>query len=152
MHKPAAIPRGVLILALLAPCAVALIGGCKSSAEKQEAEALQSCAEAVREGFRKVAGSRDVRFEGKVSDAQALCRGGQRTLQFRKTPWMDWSTYWGAGDSGSFPSLPSLVSKAVAQRGVAGALLDLEYQRVELIKFNLFDNSGTYQQFISSPN
>jgi hypothetical protein len=25
-------------------------------------------------------------------------------------------------------------------RGIAGALTDLEYQRMELIKFNLFDN------------
>jgi hypothetical protein len=60
---------------------------------------------------------------------------------------VDWSNYWGTGDATSIPDL--LLSKAVAQRGVAGALLDLEYQRIELIKFNLFDNSGTYKEFIS---
>ena len=29
--------------------------------------------------------------------------------------------------------------------GVGGALLDIERERVELIKFNLFDNPGTYR-------
>ena len=33
-------------------------------------------------------------------------------------------------------------------RGIDGALLDLEYQRIELIKFNLFDNSGTYEDYV----
>ena len=32
-------------------------------------------------------------------------------------------------------------------RGVDGALIDLEYQRVELIKFNLFDNQ-TYEDYV----
>jgi hypothetical protein len=32
---------------------------------------------------------------------------------------------------------------------VSGALLDLEYQRIELIKFNLFDNNGTYQTYVT---
>lgn len=113
---------------------------------------MKACTEALSKGLRKVANSRDGRFEGKVSDAQALCRGGQRALQLSKTPWVDWSNYWGAGDASSIPALTPPVSQAVAQRGVAAALLDLEYQRIELIKFNLFDNSGTYPQFISSPN
>ena len=34
-------------------------------------------------------------------------------------------------------------------RGVTGALTDLEYQRIGLIKFNLFDNSGTYQSYVN---
>src|SRR5262249_21371503 len=34
-------------------------------------------------------------------------------------------------------------------RGIDGALLDLEYQRIELIKFNLFDNSGTYRDYVN---
>ncbi len=29
-----------------------------------------------------------------------------------------------------------------------GALLDLEYQRIELLQFNLFDNSGTYKDYV----
>jgi len=28
------------------------------------------------------------------------------------------------------------------------ALLDIEYQRIELLKFNLFDNSGTYKDYV----
>jgi hypothetical protein len=35
------------------------------------------------------------------------------------------------------------------ERGIDGALLDLEYQRIEVIKFNLFDNDGTYKDFIT---
>jgi Animal haem peroxidase len=31
------------------------------------------------------------------------------------------------------------------RRGINGALLDLEYQRIELLRFNLFDNSGTFE-------
>ena len=115
---------------------------------KEEADALKACAQAVLGGLRKIAPERDLRFEGKVTEANALCRGGQRALQFRNTPWVDWSNYWGAGDASSIPS-GFLSSKLVSQRGVAGALLDLEYQRMELIKFNLFDNSGTYQQFVA---
>ena len=32
-------------------------------------------------------------------------------------------------------------------RGIDGALLDLEYQRIELIKFNLFDQH-TYDDYV----
>jgi len=114
--------------------------------KKEEADALKACAEAVLSGFRKIADTRDQRFQGKVSEANALCRGGYRALQFRNTPWVDWSNYWGTADSGSIPQL--LTKNVPTQRGIAGALLDLEYQRIELIKFNLFDNSGTYSEFI----
>ncbi len=116
--------------------------------KKEEAEALQACAQAVLSGFRKVADTRDVRFEGKVSEANALCRGGQKTLQFRLTPWVDWSQYWGTGDMSSLPS-GFISTKGPAFRGVTGALLDLEYERIELIKFNLFDNNGTYQTYVT---
>ena len=120
----------------------------KESPKLQEADALLACAKAALDGFRQIAPTRDVRFEGKVTEANALCRGGQRALQFRGTPWVDWSNYWGTADGSSIPK-DFISSKLVAQRGVTGALLDLEYQRVELVKFNLFDNSGTYEQFIS---
>jgi len=39
--------------------------------------------------------------------------------------------------------------KGPAFRGVAGALIDLETQRVELIKFNLFENSGTWSSYVN---
>ncbi|HWZ44660.1 MAG TPA: peroxidase family protein [Candidatus Saccharimonadales bacterium] len=114
---------------------------------KQEVQALKGCAHAVLKDLRPIADMRDMRFQGKVTEAQALCNGGQRSLQFRNTPWVDWSSYWGTGDLASLPS-GLLLNKTVARRGVLGALLDLEFQRVELIKFNLFENTGTYRQFI----
>ena len=117
------------------------------SPKEQEAEALKACAQAVLDGFRKISPDRSARFEGKVSEANALCRGGERALQFRGTPWVDWSNYWGTGDASSLPK-GFISNSLVAQRGVAGALLDLEYQRVELIKFNLFDNNGTFGQYM----
>lgn len=117
------------------------------SGKKEELAALKACADAVAAGLRPVAPGREVRFQGKVSDANALCRGGERASQFRNTPWVDWSNYWGTGDMGSLPK-GFVSTRGPAFRGVSGALLDLEFQRVELIKFNLFDNNGTYQQFL----
>jgi hypothetical protein len=120
-----------------------------SSSKDEEAKSLRACAQAVigQVQLLKIPDTRGLRFQGKVSEAAALCRGGEQTLQFRGTPWVDWSNYWGTGDMASLPT-GFIASKLPAQRGVAGALLDLELQRVELIKFNLFDNSGTYSQYV----
>jgi hypothetical protein len=139
----------VLILlsgVLLVPLAFGASGG--QDARKEEAAELKACAEMTLAGFRKIADTRGQRFQGKVAEATALCRGGQKTLQFRLTPWVDWSQYWGTGDTASLPS-GYLSKKGPAFRGVSGALLDLEYQRIELIKFNLFDNNGTYKSFVT---
>lgn len=119
-----------------------------------ELKSLQACDEMVKGGLRPVAASRDDRFAAKVELATALCRGGDGVLRFRATPWADWANYWGTADNTSEPA--PLVKQAghlaPAQRGVDGALLDLEYQRVEVIKFNLFDNNGTYKEFITGRN
>jgi len=115
--------------------------------KEQEAAELKACAQLTLSGFREISDTREQRFEGKVSEAADICRGGQKTLQFRLTPWVDWSQYWGTGDTSSLPS-GYISTKGPAFRGVSGALLDLEYQRIELIKFNLFDNNGTYQTYI----
>ncbi len=104
----------------------------------------------VLKGVRKIPDDRAQRFLGKVTEAEALCRG-ERDLQFRLTPWVDWSQYWGTGDTSSLPT-GYLSKKGPAFRGVTGALLDLEYQRVELIKFNLFDNAGTWRSYVSGPD
>ena len=119
----------------------------KPDPKKEEADALLACAKAVLGGIRPIADTRDVRFEGKVSEANALCRGGYKSEQFRLTPWVDWGSYWGTGDMSSLPT-GFLTSKGPEFRGVSGALIDLEFERVELIKFNLFDNNGTYKDFI----
>jgi hypothetical protein len=128
---------GVLMLPYLA-----------NAAGADEAKEIKACAQMVLTGLRPIANTRDFRFEGKVAEATALCRGGEKTLQFRLTPWVDWSQYWGTGDMSSLPS-GRLLKKAPAFIGVSGALLDLEYQRVELIKFNLFDNNGTWKNYMT---
>ena len=114
----------------------------------EEAKELRACAQAVLGGFLSIPDQRDKRFLDKVSNNQLLCRGGERSLQFQRTPWVDWSQYWGAGDMSSLPK-GFISSKGPAFRGVTGALLDLEFQRIELIKFNLFDNNGTWKTYVA---
>jgi hypothetical protein len=77
---------------------------------------------------------REKRFQGKVSEAIALCRGGEYALRDRGTPWFDWPRYWGTGDLASLPC-EFISIKLPANRGVAGAIEDLEILRVGLIKF-----------------
>ncbi|HME10049.1 MAG TPA: peroxidase family protein [Bryobacteraceae bacterium] len=114
----------------------------------EEARELKACAQVVLAGFQKIPDARAQRFLGKVSATEMLCRAGQKSLQFRLTPWVDWSQYWGTGDVSSLPT-GYLSKKGPAFRGVTGALLDLEYQRIELIKFNLFDNNGTWRTYVT---
>lgn len=125
--------------------AMILLAGCTSS--RQE---LKACAELVNSGFRPVAKERTGRFLGKVQEATALCRGGEKAVAFRSTPYVDWANYWATGESRSlYPGTDSVGGHLYPNgRGIDGALLDLEYQRMELIKFNLFDNSGTYKEYL----
>src|SRR5580658_7008899 len=124
-----------------------------ASAKQEEAKALLACGKMVADQLAalKIPDARAPRFQGKVSEATALCRGGAQALQFRATPWVDWGNYWGTGDLSSLPR--GFISKKLpAQRGVVGALEDLELQRIELIKFNLFDNAGTFSEYIQGHN
>ena len=111
-----------------------------SRGARDEASSLLACRTLAKNGFRAIAVERKDRFEGKVQEYTAKCRGGSRVLAYRSTPWVDWSNYWGTGgpESRSGPNLFGHLSRN--GRGVDGALLDLEYQRIELLKFNLFDN------------
>src|SRR5579862_7412734 len=137
--------------ALLVTCGVARAAD--GSAPKpidpklEEARELKACAKALLEGLPKIPADRAKRFQGKVTEAEAICRG-ERNLAFRLTPWVDWSQYWGTGDGSSLPT-GYLSQKGASFRGVAGALIDLETERVELIKFNLFDNSGTWRSYVN---
>ena len=119
------------------------------SGKREETKALCACAQMVIDQLKdlKIPEARNLRFQGKTSEATTLCRGGEQALLFRGTPWVDWGNYWGTGDMDSLPK-GFLSAKLPADRGVAGALIDLELQRVELIKFNLFDNSGTYSSYV----
>lgn len=131
--------------------AVALfLVACQNQAAKEELKELAACKQMVENGLLKIPDARDLRFLGKVAEATAMCRGGAQAVQFAKTPWVDWSQYWGTGDVKSLPDYIS--TKGPAFRGVTGALMDLEYQRIELIKFNLFDNSGAYKTYVSGDN
>ena len=94
--------------------------------------------------LRPIATQRSERFLGKVAEVnRVMCRGGSTAVQQRPTPWVDWSNYFGTASQQSTLDVRD-------QRGIAGALIDLEYQRMELIKFNLFDNK-TFSQYAGSP-
>ena len=106
------------------------------------------CVTLARHGLRRIATDRRARFLGKVHDFTAACRGGERALRYRATPWVDWGNYWGAGDATTRArSGFAFAGLDPDARGVTGALLDLEYQRIELIKFNLFDNY-TFEAYV----
>ena len=111
---------------------------------------LRDCTTYALGGLRKVADERSGRFLGKVEEDTARCRGGDKAVALRYTPWIDWQNYWAAGDGTSKARGPSgeHIHLSPNGRGIDGALLDLEYERIELIKFNLFDNSGTYEPYI----
>ena len=102
-------------------------------------------------GFRRVAEDRTGRFLGKVGTETARCRGGDKAVRFRGLPYVDWANYWAAGDARSMWPGSGGVGSHLGRngRGIDGAVLDLEYQRIELIKFNLFDNHGTYKDYIT---
>src|SRR5260370_20629467 len=118
-----------------------LLAGCHSK------PSTEACEQMVLKGLRPIANLRDERFQGKVEEATAACRGELKAIWSMNTAWVDWANYWGAGDATSkAPKSVGLLGPDA--RGVDGALLDLEYQRIELIKFNLFDNNGTYEQYV----
>ena len=102
-------------------------------------------------GFRRVADDRASRFLGKVEADTARCRGGDNAVRFHGSPYVDWANYWGAGDARSMSPGSEVIGSHLGRngRGIDGAVLDLEYQRIELIKFNLFDNDGTYKDYLS---
>ncbi|WP_230086186.1 peroxidase family protein [Halomonas sp. 328] len=125
-------------------------------------QALRACRRMIGRGLLEVPDDRADRFLGKVREDTAHCRGGRRALDFLAldTPWVDWQSYWATGDGASrnarydegwIRSLVGGLSERIHAnpnaRGIDGALLDLEYARVELIKFNLFDNL-TYAEYV----
>ncbi|MCW8093367.1 peroxidase family protein [Alteromonas sp. ASW11-130] len=121
-------------------------------AANEEKTDKRACIDMVKDGFRPIDENRQTRFMGKVSKDTALCRGGEKAVKYRDTPWVDWSNYWATGDSSSLKEgskAKTILGEHLKPngRGIDGSLMDLEYQRVELIKFNLFDNY-TYEDYI----
>ncbi|MEP6620265.1 MAG: peroxidase family protein [bacterium] len=131
-----------VVPALLVACVTASAVACDYIKEKTPD--LASCGLEYSSGFRPLSANRATRFLGKVREETARCRGGDKTVTYRSTPWTDWGNYWGTADASSKSFWPSK-----NLRGVNGALVDLEYERVELIRFNLFDNSGTFERYIT---
>jgi hypothetical protein len=150
-----------LLLAALGAAALAACSDEPDTPEYRETLAsLRSCVGLVANP-RPIADDRADRFLGKVQEATARCRGGERAAAAVRTgtPWLDWPHYWAAGDGVTRSAryderwserLGRLFENLHVHpdiRGIDGALVDLEYERVELIKFNLFDNY-TYESYV----
>jgi hypothetical protein len=133
---------GIGVLALVCVVFVAA-----SPNARMELGSLRACFTLARSGFRSIAEEPKDRFLGKVQDFTARCRAGSRVDDHRDTPWVDWSGYWGTGDASSRSGFAFLGRLSRRARGIDGALLDLEYQRIELVKFNLFDNY-TFPEYV----
>lgn len=116
----------------------------------------KACLSMAADGLREIPDDPSYRFLGKVEADTALCRGGTKAADFRHTPWVDWQNYYATGDASSKHDGDKATTKLGKHlfpdgRGIDGALLDLEYQRIELIKFNLFDQL-TYRHFVTNPS
>lgn len=115
----------------------------------------KACLRMAASGLLEIAEDPTKRFLGKVEEDTARCRGGDKAVKYRNTPWVDWQNYYANGDEQS-KSQGDKANTRLGEhifpdgRGIDGALMDLEYQRIELIKFNLFDQS-TYQRFVTDP-
>ncbi|HEV7803238.1 MAG TPA: peroxidase family protein, partial [Burkholderiales bacterium] len=137
---------GVAIVIAVVAAATAYL----SNYTLERARSSADCAYLLLEGLRPIGETRQERFLAKVHATTAGCRGGYHAAQFLETPWADWSNYWGTGDDGSrFKTRLEQFSKHLGpnDRGIDGALTDLEYQRLELIKFNLHD-PNTYEDYV----
>ncbi|MGR9117454.1 MAG: peroxidase family protein, partial [Gammaproteobacteria bacterium] len=131
-----------------------MVGVCdgKPQLDDERIRADEACVKMAKEGLRLISSQQTERFLGKVSAATAECRGGEKALASRSTVWVDWPNYWATGDESSksigWQSITKLGRHLNPNgRGVDGALMDLEYQRMELIRFNLYDNN-TYETYI----
>jgi Animal haem peroxidase len=151
-----AITAGALMSAAVSPAV----------AEEGDIAVIQACTQVINKlatGLPRLASVRSARFLGKDSEAYARCNGGAGAVAQMGTPWVDWQNYWATGDAESKSNNPfSLLASSLTlpdfqglnlgdrnQRGIFGALVDLERQRMELIKFNLFDNTGTFEQYLT---
>jgi len=119
----------------------------------QATSALKDCVSSASRGLLDVPDDRSLRFRGKVAEDTAYCRGGEEAIRGRGVPWVDWQNYHAAGDARTLMEGRQARTKLGEHlypngRGIDGALLDLEYQRIELIKFNLFDPS-TYPEYVT---
>lgn len=149
---------------LLLLTGVFVLGGCGETSDTESGQIdtaevprdimdeLKDCRKMIKDGIREVPEERNLRFQGKVQKETANCRGGAKAVRYLDTPWVDWTNYWATADISSKARKRKPITLAGKHlspngRGVDGALMDLEYQRIELIKFNLFDNQ-TYETYV----
>lgn len=141
------------LTATVAVASLSVVAACNKAPE--DSAVLRACLQVAdnlaTNGLRDIADDRSRRFLGKVEEYRARCRGGEKAVAQMDTPWVDWSNYWAAGDASSRATSRNSGGRLTDrnQRGIDGALIDLEYQRMELIRFNLFDNNGTYKTYVS---
>ena len=131
-----------------------VLGGCAGQGPFSIfADSTKYCAEMlVQRDIQTVAKTREERFLGKVPETTARCLGGKKAESLREGPWLDWPNYWAAGDATSRAPARLLAKAKVIgpnAHGINGALYELELQRIELIKFNLFDNNKTYESYVT---
>ncbi len=129
---------------------------CFAKESRNRLAELKDCKTVLKRGFRDVPEQRNKRFQGKVTKETANCRGGSKAVKYMNFPWVDWTNYWATGDATTKAPQRKAITKVGKHlkpdgRGVDGALIDLEYQRVELIKFNLFENT-TYKTYVTGSN
>jgi Animal haem peroxidase len=122
----------------------------RAIAEEDLGRNVAACLEAVARGLPSIADERTSRFLGKGDEAYVRCNGGDKAVARMGTPWVDWQNYWATADARSRSTRLDRHLRFVDrnERGINSALLDLEYQRMELIKFNLFDNK-TFEQYLT---
>ena len=135
------VSAGILCASLI--CMVSLTASSPVRPDSEnDAAVVDACVKMIVDGLPLIARDRTDRFQGKVDEAHARCRGGERAVGAMGMPWVDWANYWSAGDASSKSGRRDIGSHIVDRnkRGIDGVLLDIEYQRMELIKFNLFDN------------
>ena len=141
--------KRTIVLALVILVAAPVLLVVLSSRAREGVRSLGACITLGRAGFRPVAEQPQDRFLGKVRDYTARCRGGEAALAQAATPWVDWSNYWATGDESSRSKvwLSGFGRLGPDARGIDGALLDLEYQRIELLEYNLHDNY-TFEEYV----
>src|SRR4030095_1041291 len=115
---------------LLVASMICTAGSCKENE-------LQSCIDKVLAGSKPIAETRNQRFEGKVSEDTARCRGGEKAVEARSVPWLDWANYYGTGDQSSRSSEQSDF------RGIGGGLLDIQRERGHPPRATLLVAHGT---------
>src|SRR5512141_7898 len=145
------IGRGSWCVMVAGLCA---LGGCAGQSPFGTfVDSTKDCAEMLlQRDIQKVGQTREERFVGKVPDTTARCLGGKKAESLRAGPWQDWPNYWAVGDATSRAPAQLLANAKVIgpnAHGINGTLYELELQRIELIKFNLFDNNKTYEAYVT---